>query len=179
MHLRHSIAWLLAWALAGCACAPPSPIAPQAPFKLEETGRQTFVGGHRFRARTRFQLVSFDIQANERLRLQRCGEQCRTAKLVGSWTRADFDRSRGQAIELLEAGDYYLWIEQELANGEVGPIQGVMGTFDGPDGILRFASGTTVFIAVEEPPAARTPCVDDDRETPDAVRCPAAATPTS
>jgi len=54
------------------------------------------------------------------LRLQRCGQECRTAKLVASWSRDDFAKSPVQAHDLAEDGEYDLWLRQELPTGEIG-----------------------------------------------------------
>ncbi len=153
---------VLAAAVAASACATgpqsapeirhlgnaPSAAAPP-PFEAEPTRHETFSGTRPFAAGARLRFVSFSVSAQERLLLQRCGDQCSTAKLVRSWSKVDFDKSPVQELVLDEAGDYYLWLRKELPNGEVGPVQAVVATFERENGILRFASGTAVFVAID------------------------------
>jgi hypothetical protein len=158
-HVRCAIL-LAAAAVSACAAGPGAqsevrrlagvPATPvPALFAPEPTRQETFVGARRFEAGARLRFVSFSLSAQEELRLQRCGTPCRTAKLAGSWRKADFDRSPVQELVLAEAGDYYLWLHQELPNGEVGPVQALAASFDRENGILRFASGTVVFLAAD------------------------------
>lgn len=150
---------LVAELVSACASAPPpAPVmaagfakrhVPTAPFATEPTSHASFGSTHALTAGTRLRFVSYSLAAGERLRLQRCGEQCATAKLVGSWGKDDFDKSPSQEITIAEPGDYYLWLRLERADGEIGPVQAVAATFDRDAGVLRFASGATVFVAVD------------------------------
>jgi hypothetical protein len=144
-HARFALLAVAA-AVSACAAGPePSP----APFAPEPSSRSTFVGTRPFAAGARLRFASFSLSSHERLLFQRCGDGCRTARIVGSWTRADFDRSPSQDIVLAEAGDYYLWLRQESPDGEIGPVQAAAATFDRGNGVLRFASGTVVFVAID------------------------------
>jgi hypothetical protein len=130
--------------ISGCALWAMPP-----PFSPEPSARLTFVGGFPFAASTRLHFVSFSVSAQEELRLERCGEQCSTAKLVRSWNKANFDKSPSQELVLDEAGDYYLWLRKQLPNGEIGPVPAEAATFERESGVLRFASGTVVFVAID------------------------------
>jgi hypothetical protein len=153
------VAVLLAAIVSACATPPAAVppllhvgtrfVPPPPPFEAEPTAHETFSGPRAFSAGARLRFVSFSLSAQEQLRLQRCGAGCSTAKLVRSWSQADFDKSPAQELVLQEAGDYYLWLRQELPNGEVGAVPAVAATFDRENGVLRFASGTSVFVAVD------------------------------
>ena len=156
------VAVLAAAAITGCASGPDAPpvtrvlasaaqVSEPAPFVAEPTRRETFSGSRAFSAGARLRFVSFSLSSGERLRLQRCGSECSTAKLVASWGKAEFDTSPVQEIVLAEGGDYYLWLRQEFPGGEVGAAQALAGTFDRENGILRFASGAVVFVAIDGP----------------------------
>ncbi len=153
-------AFLVAELVSACASAPPPapPLVaenfakhhvPAAPFTTEPTSHASFGSTHALTAGTRLRFVSYSLAADERLRLQRCGEQCATAKLVGSWGKDEFDKSPSQEITITQPGDYYLWLRLERADGEIGAVQAVAATFDRDAGMLRFASGATVFVAVD------------------------------
>ncbi len=157
---RARISALAATALvSACVVAPEPPPArvfssaafapPPPPFRAEPERHETFEGTRPFEAGARLRFVSFSLSAREQLRLQRCGERCETAKLVRSWNKADFDKLPAQELVLDEPGDYYLWLRQELPNGEIGAVQATAATFEREAGILRFASGTVVFVAVD------------------------------
>lgn len=53
-----------------------------------------------------------------------------------------------QELVIREGGDYYLWLRQELANGQIA-VQASAATFERENGILRFASGAVVFVAID------------------------------
>jgi hypothetical protein len=119
------------------------------PFAPEPTSRESFKAGRLFSAGARLRFVSFTLSSQEQLRLERCGNQCATAKLIASWNKADFAKSPAKEIVLTEPGDYYVWLRNELPNGEVGAIQAASSTFNRENGVLRFASGTAVFMAID------------------------------
>jgi len=123
--------------------------AVRSPFDVEPTRRETFEGAFPFSAGARLRFASFSMSAREQLRLQRCGEQCGTAKLVHSWSKADFQKSQPNEVVLEESGDYYLWLRKELPDGEVGSVQAAAASFDRENGILRFASGTVIFVSID------------------------------
>ncbi len=163
MTLGRLAAAVCAIAVAACAAAPspaPTPIkigsgvpwdvahlAP--PFAPEPTSHETFKGVRLFAAGARLRFVSFTLSSQEQLRLERCGSQCATAKLIASWNKSDFERSPAKEIVLAEPGDYYLWLRNELPNGEIGAVQAAASTFNRENGVLRFASGTVVFVAID------------------------------
>jgi hypothetical protein len=156
------VAVLAAVAAAGCAGTVEAPPASQVPhiaaprvepppFVAEPTHGESFTGSRLFPAGARLRFISFSLGSGECLRLQRCGNECRTAKLVASWGKTDFDASPVQEVVLAEGGDYYLWLRQEFPGGEVGAAQALAGTFDHENGVLRFASGAVVFVAIDGP----------------------------
>lgn len=161
IQMRGKIAGIIAMSVA-CACADvPKPrpdvnyfggariAAVRPPFDVEPTRHETFEGALSFSAGVRLRFASFSMSEHEQLRLQRCGEQCSTAKLVHSWSKADFQKSQPQEVVLEESGDYYLWLRKELPNGEVGAERAAAASFDRENGILRFASGTVIFVAID------------------------------
>ena len=119
------------------------------PFAPEPSSHETFKGGRLFAAGARLRFVSFTLSSQEQLRLERCGAQCATAKLVASWNKSDFDQSPAKEVVLTEPGDYYIWLRNELPNGEFGAVQAATSTFSRENGVLRFASGTAVFVAID------------------------------
>ena len=159
--MRHACLCALLATIVVAACTTPptaeptrvlsfgKPFVPQPPFQAEPTQHQSFTSTHRLEAGTRLRVVSFTLASDERLRVQRCGQDCATAKLVASWGKADFDRSPTQEYTLAESGDYYLWLRSETPDGEVGSVQARASTFDRDNGVQRFASGAVVFLAVD------------------------------
>jgi hypothetical protein len=108
MSLGRFAAAVCAVAVAACA-TDPSPVPMKIgvgapwnvahllpPFAPEPTSHQTFKGGRLFAAGARLRFVSFTLSSQEQLRLERCGNQCTTAKLVASWNKSDFDQSPGE-----------------------------------------------------------------------------------
>ena len=136
---------LALFGLVGCIGDP----AQAQTFQLERSSHATFTSTQPLEAGTRVRFISFDIRENELLLLQRCGELCGTARVVGSWRKADFEKRSEQMSVISEAGSYYFWIKKELPNGEVGPVPGEASVFNESNGIARFASGATAFVAVD------------------------------
>jgi len=103
---------------------------------------------------TKLTFTASDFKPNEVFMLQRCGEPCNTAKMIRVIRKVDWQRSNVQSVEINEAGSYYFWIMRTLENGEVGPVIGESITIDGSSGVVHFASGSTLSVAVDFPKGA-------------------------
>lgn len=127
-------------------------------FQLEPSFRATVATTRTLPAGTILKFSAPELKANEALLVQRCGTPCNTAKLVRALRKSNFERSEWQSISLSENGIYYFWIQRQLENGEIGPVLGESSRFEGMKGVVRFASGINVSVAVELPdPIATAP----------------------
>jgi hypothetical protein len=126
-----------------------STLAADASFEVEPTHRATVRTTMPLPEGTTLKFSAQDFNENEMLVLQRCGDPCNSAKMIRTWRKADFKATAQKSVVLAEAGAYYFWILQSLANGEVGPVLGDAANFEGMKGSVRFASGTQVFLEIK------------------------------
>ena len=120
------------------------------PFEIEPKNKSSVHTVQALTPGTKLHLKFLEFGDNETLILQRCGEPCTTAKLIQRWTKRSIPPNSEVPILLEQGGRYYFWIQRRLASGEVGPVFATSSTQDGRWLVVRFNSGTTISISVEE-----------------------------
>jgi hypothetical protein len=138
----------LAISLSIMAC---SGAKPTQMFELANPTKATFKSSQVLPASTEITLSTMNIGSTEVFMLYRCGEQCKTAKLIREWRRSDFEQSPKQSLTLPEPGIYYFWIQKVLDNGEKGLVLGSDVKFTGSQGVFRFESGTSIDVMITIP----------------------------
>lgn len=122
------------------------------PLEITLPSRATLRTTQSLRARTFLRITAYSLRPGESLLLQQCGPTCSTARRVFEWEPADFVREPEQVAVIPETGHYYLWLRSETADNYVGTVVVESSSLSRANGIVRYASGTRLLIAVEPPP---------------------------
>ena len=123
---------------------PPPPI-----FAMDPVAHAAFVGTGQFSAGARFRLTSYSLSRLERLRLERRDTESGAATVIATWSRPDFEKTPQPEVILEQSGVYALSLYRVTAENVEIPVSAAAVVFERETGVLRFSSGTVVFIAID------------------------------
>jgi hypothetical protein len=137
--MRLSVAIMLSGALFGCASVNNRP----ATFQVEPKNRATFSPGRNLPVGAVLKLQVSRLAKEEDFLVNRCGEPCNTSKVVAH-INGELPPKGDYVFQVAEAGQYYLWMQKHLDNGEAGPVFIDKFKGDASSFYATFQSGTVV-----------------------------------
>jgi len=140
--MRFPIHWVLVLILAGCSAS------SRPAFRVEPNYRFTFGPERALPVGAILRFSFTGIKPSETFLVNRCGTPCNTSKVVASVSGAEPPEGDVQ-LRIQESGEYYLWIQKQLENGETGPVS--IDTLESSDTTFSatFSGGTVVTGAME------------------------------
>jgi hypothetical protein len=81
-------------------------------FRFEPENRKTFSSGQPLQGGDVVWLRIVGLEADQRLRLHKCGQRCNSAQTIEMWGRSQVPPDGRIGARIPSVGQYYFWVEE-------------------------------------------------------------------